>query len=36
MFGIIGAALVTLTMLPALTVVVLNLRRRVAGLPTDS
>ena len=28
MFGILGAALVTLTMLPALTVVVLNLRRR--------
>jgi multidrug efflux pump subunit AcrB len=28
MFGILGAALVTLTMLPALTVVVLNLRKR--------
>ncbi len=32
MFGIIGAALVTLTMLPALTVVVLNLRRKAAAL----
>ena len=31
MFGIIGAALVTLTMLPALTVAVLNLRRKAAS-----
>jgi multidrug efflux pump subunit AcrB len=31
MFGIIGAAIVTLTMLPALTVVVLEWRRRLAG-----
>jgi hypothetical protein len=36
MFGIIGAALVTLTMLPALTVIVLSLRRKAAGLPTNS
>ena len=31
MFGIIGAALVTLTMLPALTVAVLSLRRKAAS-----
>jgi multidrug efflux pump subunit AcrB len=31
MSGILGAALVTLTMLPALTVVVLNLRQRAVG-----
>jgi hypothetical protein len=31
MFGIIGAALVTLTMLPALTVIVLNLRGKAAS-----
>jgi multidrug efflux pump subunit AcrB len=36
MFGIIGAALVTLTMLPALTVIVLNLRRKAAGLTPTS
>jgi multidrug efflux pump subunit AcrB len=34
MFGILGAALVTLTMLPALTVIVLNLVR--AGRPAGS
>ena len=36
MFGIIGAALVTLTMLPALTVIVLNLRKKTAALATGS
>jgi multidrug efflux pump subunit AcrB len=32
MFGILGAALVTLTMLPALTVAALNLRKGTAKL----
>ena len=36
MFGIIGAALVTLTMLPALTVMVLNLRRKARAQRTGN